>query len=267
MPIFSYTAVNPEGKTVRGTVEAPDAISAKNALKDLHYSVESISEPSRAGKIGSISEPSRTGRADLPTAGIDPTNTKPSFVYEGTDGAGVLHKGTVQAGSKREAFEQLRKNQSLTLSRLSALGSPPGGMDAELDSWKKEGAAPQIPQKRTLSFSHVTGEANTPAKPVTSETQYYHPLFSTLRLYAGWLLAWYALFVALGYYARERALPWDIPFVGAFAGSGLVFSFVVAIFFFLLLSALHRALHGKTLMGAGFAVLWIAAIVGVRLVE
>jgi hypothetical protein len=254
MPIFSYTAINPQGKAVRGTVEAPDAVSAKDALKDLHYEVQTISEPSR------------TNRAETETANVLPSVARPSFVYEGTDTAGVLHKGTVQAATRRDAFDQLQKNQKLSLVRLSPLGSPPMGRDPELEGWKAENATPKA--ERTLSFGQTansTAESPT-AKPAPNKKA-YHPLFSTLRLYAGWLLAWYALFVALGYYARERTLPWDIPFVGAFASSGLVFSFVVAIFFFLLLSSLHRALHGKTMMGAGFAFLWIAIVIGVRIFE
>lgn len=253
MPIFSYTAVNSAGKTVRGTVEAPDAGTAKEALKDLHYEVQSLSEPSRAN------------RTSTPITSVASEGMKPSFVYEGTDPAGVLRKGTVQAETRRGAFDQLVKNQKLALQRLSPLGATPMGGDPELEGWKAEIAVPKT--ERTLSFNPATGDTTAPSILKAEPKKHaYHPLFSTLRLYAGWLLAWYALFVAVGYYARERALPWDIPFVGAFAGSGLVFSFVVAIFFFLLLSTLHRALQGKTMMGAGFAFLWIIMVVGVRLI-
>jgi len=245
MPIFTYTAINPEGKSVRGTVEAPSQESAKTALKELHYEVKSIGEPTRKE------------RASPPAPA--PSISGLSFQYEGTDSAGVPHKGTQQAKSKREAFDLLKKNHRLTLTKLSPLGAPSQSSDPELLAWQKETTQPT-----TLSFNPSTGE---PTTPVKTSKKIYHPLVTTLRLYAGWLLAWYALFVAVGYYVRTRELPWDIPFVAAFAGSSLVFSFIAAIFFFLLLSTVQRALKGGTLLGSALAFTWVVLVVGIRFVS
>ncbi|MEQ1849088.1 MAG: hypothetical protein ABL890_00675 [Candidatus Peribacteraceae bacterium] len=236
MPVFRYTALNPEGKSVRGTVEASDADTARVALEDMKYVVESIFEPSRTeNKVQSPAPVQMSGTA---------------FVFEGTNREGVLMKGTVHAASRRAAFDQLRTERQLTISRLAPLGSPPTSFDAELERWNTESVAPV---KKAVE------------KPTPSRQ--YHPVLSTIRLYAAWLLAWYGLFIALGYYVSERALPWDIPFVSAFASSSLVFTFVTAIFSFLLLSTLHRSLKGSTLTGAVFGILWLLIVLAARSVQ
>lgn len=247
MAIYTYAAINPDGKQVRGTVEAHDAESARKALEDLHYDVQTVTESSRAGK-----------QQPMP---VKEHQSGTAFIFEGKDEQGVLKKGTTHAGTKREAYDKLTHDQRLTLSRLAPIGSPPGH-DAELARWNQErsglatSAKQQSEPARTVAPAASTG--------TTSDVTKYHPLFSTLRLYAGWLLAWYAFFVALGYYARVRALPWDIPFVSAFSSSGLVFTFVAGIFLFLLLSTLHRALKGSTLSGVFLSVVWVLLVIGVQ---
>lgn len=236
MTVFQYTAENPEGKKVRGTIEAQDATSARSALENMQYRVDAVSEPSRSNHA---QEP-----APLHMSGT-------AFVFEGKDPKGVLKKGTIQAASKREAFDKLVQEQSLALTRLSPLGSTPPPSDPDLAAW---------------SASKVQ-EQSTRASRASEEPARYHPLLSTLRLYAAWLLAWYGLFIALGYYVSVRSLPWDIPFVSAFSGSHLVFGFVTAIFSFLLLSTLHKTLKGTTLLGAAFGILWVLIILGSRAVN
>jgi hypothetical protein len=179
----------------------------------------------------------------------------------------------VQAADKRSAFEQLKKNQGLTLSMLSPAGATPQFRDPDLERWQKV-AAPVTPvataKPKPIGFSLPDGTvtAASPAKEepakVSASTDYY-PLLTTLRLYGGWLLAWYGLFVALGYYAHVRTMPWSIPFVEAFFLSPLIFSFTVAIFLFLLLTSIHRAIHGKLISGALLTIVGVAAFVGVRM--
>jgi hypothetical protein len=60
-------------------------------------------------------------------------------------------------------------------------------------------------------------------------------------LYAGWLLAWYALAYALGSYQWTRNLPFRIPLVEGLLLSPLVLSFTLATFLFLMFTEIHKA--------------------------
>ena len=78
----------------------------------------------------------------------------------------------------------------------------------------------------------------------TSNTHSYHPLTDTLRLYVGWMLAWYALIYGLGAYQYTRDLSFQIPFVSGLFLSPLVLSFTTACYLFLLLT--QRSIETKT---------------------
>ncbi|TSC58746.1 MAG: hypothetical protein Greene041662_712, partial [Candidatus Peregrinibacteria bacterium Greene0416_62] len=69
----------------------------------------------------------------------------------------------------------------------------------------------------------------------------YLPIAATLRLYAGWLLAYYALVYAVGWYAHSRPLPFEIPYVEALILSPLVLSFTFAAFLFLIGHSLYMS--------------------------
>lgn len=276
MPVFSYRAINGEGKEVRGSMESANEETARKALEDLHMEVLEVNEPSRTRP---------------PTAPVSaPVASVPTFAFEGQDAAGAVRRGTIQAGSKREAFDKLRNDQKLTLKMLAPMGSLPRYNDPELLEWQKSPGtpatasmpvipfqapipqAPQIPRpKPTIGFTNIapatpaTAPKPKAAAPVKQEKPEYHPLSATLRLYAGWLLAWYGLFVAIGYYTFSRTLPWDIPFVQAFYVSPLIFSFTVAIFLFLGLSAVNKAIHGRLIGGTVLAILGIGLFVAVRM--
>ena len=71
----------------------------------------------------------------------------------------------------------------------------------------------------------------------------YLPLHETLRLYAGWLMAWYCLVYALGSYQFFRPLPFRIPLVEGLFLSPLVRSFTLVAFLYLLLGS------GQIMMG------------------
>lgn len=276
MPLYSYRATNDDGKEVRGTIEAPDTDAARKALEDIHLEVLEINEASRAGKVQIAPEEPR----------VQPLS---SFAFEGQDATGKVHRGTIQAESKYGAFKKLRDDQSLLLSMLAPMGALPKYNDPELLQWQrgvrvesgvpkpapeKEAAPPPppLPQvQKTVSFAGIPTAAPKPAAPIKTpqspsvvDDGQYHPLVSTIRLYCGWLLAWYALFVAIGYYATVRALPWQIPFVQAFFVSPLIFSFVTAIFLFLLFSAINRRIHGRLIGGAVFTLVGIGIFWVVR---
>lgn len=91
--------------------------------------------------------------------------------------------------------------------------------------------------------------ADSPHMKDEEETAVYFPLADTLRLYAGWLLAWYALVYALGHYQSQREYPFRIPYVEGLLLSPLVLTFAIAAFLFLLLSGIHSKLGGGYLRG------------------
>lgn len=86
----------------------------------------------------------------------------------------------------------------------------------------------------------------------------YYPLLDTLRLYAGWLAAWYFVIFAIGSYQSMRSLPFRIGFIDDLYHSSLIFPFALASFLFLLMTTLHR-LWGRGML-KGIA-LWVVGIV------
>ena len=90
----------------------------------------------------------------------------------------------------------------------------------------------------------------------------YLPFVQTARLYAGWLLAWYFLVMAVGAYQMNRSLPFEIPYVQALLLSSLVHACTLMAFLFLCFSSLQVRLHHKTkttiaLSLVGFGILYL----------
>jgi len=88
----------------------------------------------------------------------------------------------------------------------------------------------------------------------------YEPLIVTLRLYAGWLLAWYFVLYAFGGYQAVRDLPFRIPLVDEFLASPLLAEASLAVFLFLLLSSVHRTAKGGALLGLSLTLLGIILV-------
>lgn len=248
MPLFSYKATNDDNKEVRGSIDSADEMSARKALEDLHLDILEISE---------------TSHQHTPPTEIHATQDQlPVFAFEGKDTGGLVRRGTIQAATKYAAFKKLRDDQKLFVAMLSPVGVLPQYKDPELDQWQRA-ARPSVGFTSIPSVEVKKSEP--PAAVRKTASGQYHPLASTLRLYAGWLLAWYALFVVVGYYSLSRALPWDIPFVQAFYVSPLIFGFIVAIFLFLLFSALHKMLKGGLLTGIVLTIAGAAVFASVHI--
>jgi hypothetical protein len=119
----------------------------------------------------------------------------------------------------------------------------------EVDALDIDSAREALRAKNFIPIS-VT-ESRPEAMPLQTETslqpenKIYLPIAATLRLYAGWLLAYYAIVYAVGWYAHARQLPFSIPYVEALMLSPLVLSFTLAAFLFLVLHT------GKQLWGPG----------------
>ena len=133
------------------------------------------------------------------------------YRYSATDNAGDTKEGTI-------------KSQSLQAARdaIVALGYTP----IEIYEAPKD----------------IPSEIPNP-QPETSVV--YFPLLETLRLYAGWLLAWYCLVYAVGSYQYTRPLPLRIPYAESLFLSPLVLSFTFGAFLFLFLSGIYKKHKSK----------------------
>ncbi|MBM3227649.1 hypothetical protein FJZ27_02160 [Candidatus Peribacteria bacterium] len=100
--------------------------------------------------------------------------------------------------------------------------------------------------------------AHQPSLDDPSTPRVYLPIAATLRLYAGWLLAYYAVVYALGWYVRSRPLPFAIPYVEALLLSPLVLSFTLAAFLFLILQSAHNTWGKGPLKGCFLGVCGLA---------
>ncbi len=83
----------------------------------------------------------------------------------------------------------------------------------------------------------------------TDSPHLYFPFLETIRLYAGWLMAWYLGIYALGYYQQSRGLPFALTYIENLYKSPLVLSFTLGAFIFLLITTLHRALGRGKILG------------------
>lgn len=83
----------------------------------------------------------------------------------------------------------------------------------------------------------------------------YFPLLDTLRLYAGWLLAWYVLVVTLGAYQETKELPFTIPLVEGLWQSVLILRAAFGVFLFVMLSSLYRFFRSRGWMGGGLGMI------------
>jgi hypothetical protein len=150
----------------------------------------------------------------------------PQFSYVAHTMDGTLRRGSIEAQDTETAREQLRKQQLL--------------VEELHQSTMAEAAAPAMP---------VDSPLLQPEKSKPEALGSYVPLLDTLRLYAGWLLAWYGLVYLLGSYQYTKHLPFEVPFIEGLFLSPLVLEFAFATFLFLLLSTLHRWTGGGVWKG------------------
>lgn len=136
----------------------------------------------------------------------------------------------------------------------AATAPSPSAVTEDMQQEQKAPAATDVPQPNFAPRNIVQKQPTMIIKNMS-----YSPLVSTLRLYAGWLLAWYGLVIALGYYVHVRDVPFEVPLVQGLFLSPLVFAFLLATFLFLLLSSIHHFLKGGALKGLLFAGVGIGA--------
>ncbi len=172
----------------------------------------------------------------------------PTFAYIARTTDGTLERGTLEAASSEEAREQLRKRH-LFVEQLQHEDGPPQTVGFS-------GA----PLPWTVTDTPAAS-ATSAAAPAADETEHpYVPLTDTLRLFAGWLLAWYGLVYLLGSLQRSGRLPADIPFLEGLFTSPIVLRFTFGTFLFLLLTSIHRWMDGGVLKGLGLGVVFVGLL-------
>lgn len=89
----------------------------------------------------------------------------------------------------------------------------------------------------------------------------YVRLTDTMRIYAGWLLAWYCIVVTLQSYARLRSITFLPDFLEEMFASQPLFLVSFACFLFLLGTSVHQFFKRSLVGGVIIAVLCVAVFV------
>ncbi|PIR52331.1 hypothetical protein COU77_00910 [Candidatus Peregrinibacteria bacterium CG10_big_fil_rev_8_21_14_0_10_49_16] len=176
----------------------------------------------------------------------------PLFMYTALRG-GREHHGSLDALSLQEAREALKQ----------------AGYDVQEIHEATAGERKAIPPWERGVVEHqeekpIQREVSKPVESMVLENvSAYSPnaFISVLRIYAGWLLAWYALVFILGTYQLTKRLPIEFPYVDSLVQSPLLPRFAFGVFLFLLLSSLHQAWYGGIIKGTlltavGVGLLW-----------
>jgi hypothetical protein len=161
----------------------------------------------------------------------------PLFFYVAHDDQGQEVRGTIEAISVQAARAALREKE------------------VEV---KEIHEATMNELRSTQYSSSITLEDSPSSTEIQSQKSYY-PFVDTLRLYAGWLLAWYSITYVFGAYQYTKDIPIRIPYAEALLPpfSDIVFSFTIASFLFLLLSSLQKSFGGGTVQSFVFTILGI----------
>ena len=148
-----------------------------------------------------------------------------TYTYQATDSSGNQREGTVDALSLQAARDAV---MDLGLQPIEIYESAlPTTAPADDSPWVDPmSAAPPPPA---------------PDNTVSESSTAYFPFLETLRLYAGWLLAWYSIVYAVGAYQFLNDVPFRIPYAESLFLSPLVLSFTFAAYLFLLLSSIYKA--------------------------
>lgn len=88
----------------------------------------------------------------------------------------------------------------------------------------------------------------------------YYPFSETIRLYAGWLLAWYGLVYALAHFEQTRQPLPAIPYVAGLLYSPAIRSITVACFIYLLFQGIMNKYFTSTSIKFLFSLVGIALL-------
>lgn len=181
----------------------------------------------------------------------------PLFSYTATTTGGERTQGMVDAMSLQAARSALQETGLFVEEIHEALPSE----QENVRPWETATVLERERGQRSgVSFRGVTDDSppdgTAPQHDAGSDKEQnlkpaYYPLLDTLRLYAGWLLAWYALVISLGAYQETKELPFSIPLVEGLWQSPLVLRAVFGVFLFLLCTSLYRFFGSRKWVGSG----------------
>lgn len=180
----------------------------------------------------------------------------PDYRYTAADHTGAIQTGMVQAVSLQAARDaltgmQLTPQEITEVPTAHTVPVP----EQQAPTTPAPPPAPEMPPEQPAESVATTA----------SSTPVYFPLFETLRLYAGWLLAWYSLVYAVGSYQHLKEVPWHIPYAETLFLSPLVLTFTFAAYLFLLCTSVYKAMGKKKGSGLILGVLGIATFVWYRM--
>lgn len=162
-------------------------------------------------------------------------------------------------------FSYIAKKQDSSEERGS-LDAP--SFDAAREELRKRNLTPEdlrevpaVADKKAKPAPLPWSGAQNGSAPALKEAPPYAPLHETLRIFAGWLLAWYGVIYALGFLEQTKKLP-ALPFVSELFQSRLVLQFTFGTFLLLALSNLHRWTGRSVLLGFVLALAYAAALAG-----
>lgn len=173
----------------------------------------------------------------------------PSFAYAAQNASGTETNGMIDALSLQNARDTL-KEKGLFVTEIHEATMGERGIEKQW-VYEEEPEEQKVP-KPDQNISAI--------EPLPKERRYV-PLIGTLRLYGGWLMAWYMIIYLLGAYQVTGKSPFVLPIIEGLFYSKIVLIFTFATFLFLLLSTLHRSLHGGKRTEWGFLLLWVGFVV------
>jgi hypothetical protein len=169
-----------------------------------------------------------------------------TYSYQATDSSGKTIDGVIDAHSLQAARES-----------VIALGLEPIEIYEASTSTSKEPDAPWVDAMQSSPDLEEYPEP-APATTTPSSSTTYFPLLDTLRLYAGWLLAWYCLVYAVGSYQFIKETPYHVPYAESLFLSPLVLSFTFAAYLFLLFSGAYKMSGRSKAKGVVLSIIGIA---------
>ena len=175
----------------------------------------------------------KAGQSGLAKVEPKPYTSPMRFSYIARTISGEEQRGIAEANSLEDAHEDLRK-KNLLVEEIH-VAKPEEHLTATFT------APPRLPgEKIDPLWTNVDAEKNKEQSVVAEHP--YVPLIDTFRLFAGWLLAWYAVVYLLGSAQSLGRLPIEIPFIDSLFLSPLILRLSFATYLFLLVTTIHRAL-------------------------
>ena len=190
------------------------------------------------------------------------------FFYSARNSENELVRGTIDAMSAQAAREALKEmnllaeelhEATLHEKEVAAKGKNNFPDKLHTPNLVLEGEVHE-PKQEPVPIKEEKKKAKKQSRAKRKIKKKYYPFLDTLRLYAGWLLAWYCIVYILGGYQHTRELSFRIPYVEALLPpySPIVLTFTLAAFLFLLCTSLHRVLKSNKLAGIALTIAGIA---------